>query len=118
MWQTQYGASRDILGQAVMLDGFPHLVVGVLPRGFHFARVGRAEFWIPLQPTRSCDVDRKCHSIYGVAHLADGMSPQAARANLKSIAADLEKQYPNRIAIETPLCCRSIRSSPAISIPC
>ena len=66
----------------------------MLPRGFHFAPVGHVDFWIPLQPTRSCDVNRKCHSIYGVARLADGMLPHAALANLTSIAADLQKQYP------------------------
>jgi predicted permease len=95
VWQTQYGARRDVLGQAVTLDGFPHLVVGVLPRGFHFASVGHADFWTPMQPTRPCDANRACHSIYGVARLADGLSPHAALANLTIIATDLQKQYPD-----------------------
>lgn len=93
-WQRQYGGRRDVLGQAVILDGFPHVLIGVLPRAFHFAPVGRPDFWTALQATRSCDLNRKCHSIYGVARLKDGVSGQAALSNLSRIAADLEKQYP------------------------
>jgi macrolide transport system ATP-binding/permease protein len=106
-WQRQYGARRDVLGRAVTLDGFPHVIVGVLPREFHFAPVGRADYWTPMQPTYSCDLRRQCHSIYGVARLREGISWQAALSNLKAIAAGLEKQYPdsnwNRGAGVTPL---------------
>jgi predicted permease len=93
-WQGRYGGRADVLGQPVTLDGYAHVIIGVLPRQFHFAPVGNPEFWMPMQPTRPCDLDRKCHSIYGVARLADGISRQAAFSNLQGIAADLEKQYP------------------------
>jgi predicted permease len=39
-------------------------------------------------------LNRSCHSIYGVARLADGLSWQAALSNLKAITGDLAKQYP------------------------
>jgi predicted permease len=94
IWQRDFGGRRDVLGQTVTLDGFPHVIVGVLPREFHFARAGRPDFWIPLQPVKTCDVKRTCHSLYGVARLGDGVSAQAAVSNIKAIAADLEKQYP------------------------
>jgi len=93
-WQRQYAGKRDAVGQVAILDGFPHVIIGVLPREFHFAPVGRPDFWTPMQPTRSCDLTRKCHSIYGVARLLDGVTGAAALSNLKRVAADLEKQYP------------------------
>lgn len=94
-WQQRYGGRRDILGQVAMLNGEPYVIVGVLPRAFHFAPAVRAEFWTALQPSYSCDLRRSCHSIYGVARLRDGVSPQAALANVKAIAQRLEQQYPD-----------------------
>ena len=94
-WRQWYGGRRDVLGQAVTLDGAPHIIVGVLPREFHFAPAGRAEFWTALQASYACDLRRSCHGIYGVARLRDGVSLQAALANVKAIAKQLEKQYPD-----------------------
>ncbi|HTP36217.1 MAG TPA: ABC transporter permease [Candidatus Acidoferrales bacterium] len=94
-WQRQYGGRRDVLGQVVVLNGSPHVIIGVLPRGFHFAPVGRAAFWTAMQATYPCDLRRSCHSIYGVARLREELSLQAALSNVKAIAGDLEKQYPD-----------------------
>jgi macrolide transport system ATP-binding/permease protein len=38
----------NAVGSTVTLDGDSFLIVGVLPREFHFAPVGRAEFWRTL----------------------------------------------------------------------
>jgi len=94
-WQQRYGGNRDVLGQVVTLNGIAHVIAGVLPREFHFAPVGRAEFWTAMQPTYPCDLRRSCHSIYGVARLEEGVSLQAGLANVQAIARDLEKQYPD-----------------------
>jgi predicted permease len=93
-WQTRYGGGA-VLGQAITMDGQPREIVGILPREFHFAPVGAADFWIPLQQTSPCDKRRSCHNLYGVARLADGTSIEAARSNLTSIAGELERRYPD-----------------------
>ena len=94
VWQQRYGGKPDILGQTVTLNGAPNMVIGVLPREFHFAPAEPAEFWIALHPASECDLRRSCHSLFGVARLKDGVSVQAALANVTSIAQQLEKQYP------------------------
>ncbi len=93
-WQEQFGGKRDVLGQAVTLDGDSYVVVGVLPREFHFAPVGRPAFWVPFRASSPCDLRRSCHGIYGVARLRDGVSVQTARGNVKAVASQLEKEYP------------------------
>lgn len=94
-WQKRYGGQPDVLGRTVILNGDPATIVGVLPSGFHFAPVGAAEFWTPLQPTGPCEARRSCHNLYGVARLRDAVSIETAAANVISIARDLERQYPD-----------------------
>ena len=94
-WQRQFGGRPDVLGKTVVLDRMPRTIVGVLPKAFHFAPVGRAEFWLPFQPESECDLRRSCHGLYGVGRLKDGVSASAALANLVSIAKALEKIHPD-----------------------
>ena len=94
-WQTRYGGQADVPGKTLTLNGEPHVIVGVMPPGFHFAPAEPAEFWVTLHATTSCDQRRSCHNMYGVARLRDGVSIEAAAASMESIAQALERQYPD-----------------------
>ncbi len=93
-WQKRYGGRPDVVGQSVTLSGVPHTIIGVLPQSFQFAPRGNAEFWTTLHATDSCSVRRSCHSLDGIGRLKDGVTVEMARANMKSIASQLELQYP------------------------
>lgn len=93
-WQNRFGGRQDILGRSVTLDGAPYIVIGVLPREFHFAPRGAAEFWTTLHDPNSCEKRRSCHNLFAIARLRDDVSVQAALADMKSIAAQLAKEYP------------------------
>ena len=92
-WQRRYGGRGDLLGQVVTLDGHPYTIVGVLPKGFHFAPVEDAEFWTTLH--RSLTEDRGEHGLSAVARLRDGVTIEAARTEMESIAGQLARQYPD-----------------------
>src|SRR3984885_1406794 len=94
-WQRRFGGRADVVGQVVNLSGVAHTIEGVLPSDFQFALRDNAEFWEPLQPTRECDKRRSCHNLDGVGRLKIGFSVQSAMAQMKSIALQLEKQYPD-----------------------
>jgi len=94
-WQRRFGGRAEVVGQAVNLDGVAHTIVGVLPRDFQFAPRDNAEFWETLRPNTQCEKRRSCHDLYGVARLKSGVSVSSALAQMKSIAAELEKQYPD-----------------------
>src|SRR5581483_10583017 len=93
-WQKRFGGRADIVGQSVLLSGVPYTVIAVLPHTFQFAPAGGAEFWANLHPVDHCSVRRGCHSMDGVARLKDGVTVEAARAEMKGIARQLELQYP------------------------
>jgi predicted permease len=95
IWQRRFGGRRDVMGQAVNLSGVAYTIVGVLPKEFEFAPREIAEFLVPMQPTSECEQRRSCHDIDAVARLKDGVSVASALAQMKAIAAQLERQYPD-----------------------
>ncbi|HXR98316.1 MAG TPA: ABC transporter permease [Terriglobales bacterium] len=106
-WQRRYAARPGVMGQSIVLNGEPYTIVGVLPRNFSFAFANAAEYWATYHAEDGCDTHRSCHGAWGVGRLRDGVSPQAALANLQAIALRLQREYPdsnrNQGASLTPL---------------
>jgi putative ABC transport system permease protein len=48
LWRERFSQDPAILGQALVLDGKAHAVVGVMPRGFAYPPA--AQLWMPLVP--------------------------------------------------------------------
>ena len=94
-WQNRFGGRKGVIGETVTLSGIPHTIVGVLPIDFQFAPRGKAEFWTTLHASDSCALRRSCHNFNGIGRLKDGVSVAMAFANMKTIARQLELQYPN-----------------------
>ena len=104
-WQRRFGGSRQIIGRQLMLNNAPFTVIGVMPPGFSFP-IDSAEVFMPVW-TSAAGIDRGNHNFLGVGRLADGASVRQASSELVSIAADLERTYPDvnrgRSAIVQPL---------------
>jgi predicted permease len=94
-WQKRFGARGDVIGQTVTLNAVPHTIVGVLPHDFQFAPRERAEFWTTLRPVAGCDLRRSCHHLRGIGRLKDDVSIPAALAEMKTLASQLETQFPD-----------------------
>jgi predicted permease len=99
-WQKRFAGSREVVGKSITFDAptttgsnhGPFIVIGVMPRSFHFAPVAPAEFWITLHG--SCAERRKCYPYYGVARLKGGVSAATAYQDLASIAQRIAAQHP------------------------
>ena len=94
-WQKRFGGKQEIIGQPITIDEEPHLVVGVLPQDFHFAPVANGDFWTALNPSWGCYKARMCHVFRGITRLKDGVSQDAALADVTRVAKDLATQYPD-----------------------
>jgi len=103
-WQRRFGGSKDVVGRTIEFNAEPYTIVGVMPPEFRFAPfwATRAEVWspLPLNPN-----DRVVNSKRIFARLKPGVSLDQARAEMATIAARLEKQFPgtNRNVVVTPL---------------
>ncbi|MGC2298342.1 MAG: ABC transporter permease [Acidobacteriaceae bacterium] len=48
-WRTHFGASRDVVGQTVLVNGHPFTIVGIAPQNFHTAIGGyRPGLFVPV----------------------------------------------------------------------
>ncbi len=94
-WQKWFGGRRNVVGRNVVLSGVLYTIIGVLPRDFQFAPRGAADFWTTLHASSGCDLRRSCHDLDGIGRLKNGISVQTALAGMKSIAKQLERQYPD-----------------------
>jgi putative ABC transport system permease protein len=95
--QRQFGGSSEAIGKQITLDEEPVTIVGVLPADFTIARVEDA--FLPLRTfigPGSSMLGRGNHNgLAAVGRLADGVSLDAARAELAVIAKQLADSYPN-----------------------
>ena len=92
-WLHRFGARRDAVGQTVDLDGKAFTIVGVLPRAFSFAPSGNAEFWVPLNSFSPHEKMRTFYEFMGIGRLREGVTTQAALAEMSAIAKQLQRQY-------------------------
>jgi predicted permease len=106
-WQRHFGGRPDAIGESIVLNGAPRTIIGVLPPSFAFAPAAGVEIWAPIGELNGCEQRRGCHNLQGVARLNDRATLESARAEMVSIAANLETQYPDtnrgQGAIVTPL---------------
>jgi len=97
LWERRFGSDPNLVGQAVMFDGEPITVVGVVPRSFnpHLAPAARArDAWIPrvLGGWESQERGGRWWNVVG--RLAPGVSLESARAEMETIAGRLAADYP------------------------
>jgi predicted permease len=95
-WQRYFSGDPRVLGKSARIDGDPHEIIGVLPRGF-VGPMGDAEFWFPIKLSatlRDPVSSRKSHWLGVVARLRPGITPEVAQQELTAIATDLAREYP------------------------
>ena len=95
-WKTFFNSDSDIVGKQISLSWRLYTVLGIMPPGFRFPVEGeRADYLIPLHPLVPEHVNnRDSHFIRMVGRLKPGLTIQHCDAEMKTIAARLEKQYP------------------------
>jgi predicted permease len=102
LWQSQFGGDRNVLGQIIELDRRQYTIIGIAPRGFQFPiRTDPVEFYVTFAEDATTPdgtpvtAQRGNHGVSGIARLKPGVTIEQAQADLGTIAANLEKQYPD-----------------------
>jgi putative ABC transport system permease protein len=89
LWRRRFGGDPQLLGRSIRIDGIAHRVVGVIPAGHGYPR--EAELWTVNRPD---PLQRSAHFLNVIGRLKPEVTIAAAQADLSTIAAQLERQYP------------------------
>ena len=91
VWTHRYTGSEDIVGRTILVNSKPHVVVGVMPRGFAFPN--NQKLWVPLVPLVAKD-QRTFRGLFAFGRLKPGVTIDRARQELDAIATRLGTEYP------------------------
>jgi predicted permease len=97
LWQTQFRGDTAVVGRTISFgDSRPWQIVGVMPEDFAVP-APTTDIWMPLLWPRGDRGEvwfRRAHMIRVVGRLKPGVSHEAATAELRTVAKQLEREYP------------------------
>ena len=102
IWKERFNSDPAIIGKTQRLNGVPHVIIGVAAKGFFGTFVGwPVQFWVPASMEDTFNAggykleDRGAQWIEGFARLKPGVTREQAQAQISSVAARLEADYPD-----------------------
>ena len=93
-WLSRFGGDSGVVGRAVLLDGDPYTILGVMPAAFRFPDNDRVAMWVPLAFTDDERQSRRRRQFSVIGRLADGVTVEQARGELDGIAAGIAAASP------------------------
>ena len=101
LWKGRFNASPRVVGQTVRLNRRNYTVIGVAPEGFYGTITGlRFDLYVPLTMQASLTGNsqwlsaRDSRALYLFAQLKPGVSIDQARAEVRTIADALGREFP------------------------
>ncbi len=101
-WRSKLGATEDVVGSELRLNGLPFEVVGVMPPGFRGLE-GLAQLWVPLTQIDVLHPDLKQYKLLEsrgtrflivVGRRASGATTAALQQQLDGVAERLTADFP------------------------
>jgi predicted permease len=92
LWRDRYGSSQALLGQTIRAGGTNRTVIGVMPDNFAFPI--REALWVPLSIDPLATQRGKGPNTQVIARLKAGVSLSQAKAQARTIASQLEREFP------------------------
>ena len=91
VWERRYAADSAIVGRTLSVNGHPHVLVGVMPKGFMFPE--SEEAWLPMTPALG-NRPRELREVAVIGRLKDGVDVEGASTQLAAISQRLEGRFP------------------------
>jgi putative ABC transport system permease protein len=95
LWQENFHGDPSVIGKHILVDGVPREIVGVMPRGFAYPSP-TTQLWMPL-PLDRATANAGSFNYRGVGRLKNGVSVEAARADLERVLPRLLDEFPSGI---------------------
>lgn len=98
LWRDRLEQDPAILGRAITLNGVPHTVIGITPPDFapDFPILDYQDFWAPFRWNQDQRQNTGSNFLRVFGRLADGVTPEQARAELETIWHRISEGDPDR----------------------
>jgi predicted permease len=99
-WRSRFNADPSITGREIRLNNHPYSIIGVAPIGFHgVENIYFPDVWVPMSMQAEIEErpwleERSTKDCEVAGRLKPGVTPLQAEANLRAIASDVARQYP------------------------
>lgn len=101
VWRTQLRASRNVLGQKIVLNEVPYKIIGVMPPGvqhpgnmYHAVSYGdTVDVWVPF--TFEDPNNRGAHFMDVIGRLKNGVTLAQARGEMNAAMHQLAREHPD-----------------------
>jgi predicted permease len=100
-WQKRFAGDPQVIGKTVIVNGRNFTIIGVAPQGFYGSEIiYRPEIWFPTMMQEQVDgwtalENRGDTPFFVQGRLKPGVTMSQAEAELKTIAAQLAREFPN-----------------------
>jgi predicted permease len=95
VWKQRYGGDPSVIGRSVRINGATATIVGVMPEGMKFPFDDEVWMATSMLPPAYRNAPRDNRNFAAMGRLADGVTVEQARAELKTIGDQLARQYPD-----------------------
>jgi predicted permease len=100
LWHTYFNGDRDVIGRVVQMNKHPFTIIGVAPANFRGTELFFApDLWTPIMNMPQIAggnwlEERGNHNTWVIGRLKPGVAPEAATADMNTVANSLAKAYP------------------------
>ena len=94
LWQQRFNADPALIGAKLILNGDPYEVAGVMPKSLGFVEE-MTDAIVPIPDETLQPENRGNHHLAAFARLRPGVSLAQARAEMQTIARQLEQEHPD-----------------------
>ncbi len=94
LWQRRYGNDSAIAGRTIRINSEAYTVLGVAPSGFSFPMQDTQDLYLPIAKDTD-PLRRGAHQFKAFGRLRPGITIPSANTEMKAIAEDLSRSYPN-----------------------
>jgi putative ABC transport system permease protein len=92
LWRRRFDADPSVIGRAVIVDGEPYQVVGVMPPRFAFP--DGSQIWAPVAFDPKTPPSRTARYVTPIGRIRNGSTLEDVQSELSVLAGRLAREYP------------------------
>ncbi len=95
LWHQRFGASADVVGRTITLNGASRQVIGIMPEGFGFPSTD-TQLWVPTPAAKEMRESRTIVWLQIIGRVKPGVTVAQAQSDLERINAEIVRAFPDQ----------------------